>query len=477
MTFRVPPVPTSAVYWTALDTTGPVGDDTLRSLVDGLSGAHGALRAILTTDGPDGSDDTDGAGCAGCAVTVPDEAPVPAADVIAADGTGPGALASSLDPATGRVWRVSRLSDTRLLLCVHRGVVDAASWATVVDDARSLLDGTPVEPGGDWRRQAATAPPAPFAGGGPSTYKTFDVSDPDALLRLLPAQLGVGHGEILVAAVLLARATAGLPAAPVVLRARDAGPAQSPGDDRTVGRLDRDLPVPAPHVDLTDALLTGGPAVRKTLESVRDILRGGIETATEPAELAELAEPAEPTATGATVEVSPAKVSVSGPVRPVDGVPHVILGTHWLARVTVVDERGGAGGVLLWPHLEQTLVSLAALARLIDAGLPQSTPDDTSGLTVDVTRDPVDARARNLFRGVASAADTAGTADIPATPDVIVDLTQLPEVNGFAVAKRLQREHTGGSVLVRLPGVTDPKSTGGRAGRVGSGVTGRLITG
>ncbi|MCJ7857834.1 hypothetical protein [Corynebacterium kalidii] len=457
MTFRVPPVPTSAVYWTALDTTGPVGDDTLRSLVDGLSGTHGALRAILTTDGSDGSDGTDGTGCS---VTVPDEAPVPATDVIAADGTGPGSLASSLDPATGRVWRVSRLSDTRLLLCVHRGVVDAASWATVVDDARSLLDGTPVEPSGDWGRRAATAPPAPFAGGGPSTYKTFDVSDPDALLRLLPAQLGVGHGEILVAAVLLARAAAGLPAAPVVLRARDAAPAQSPGDDRTVGRLDRDLPVPAPHVDLTDALLTGGPAVRKTLESVRDILRGGIETATEPAELAE---PAEPTATGATVEVSPAKVSVSGPVRPVDGVPHVILGTHRLARVTVVDERGGAGGVLLWPHLEQTLVSLAALARLIDAGLPQSTPD--------ATPDPVDARARNLFRGV------AGTAGTPATPDVTVDLTQLPEVNGFAVAKRLQREHTGGSTLVRLPGVTDPKSTGGRAGRVGSGVTGRLITG
>jgi hypothetical protein len=41
---------------------------------------------------------------------------------------------------------------------------------------------------------------------------------------------------------------------------------------------------------------------------------------------------------------------VSGPVRPVDGVPHVILGTQRLARVTVVDERGGAGGVLLWPN-------------------------------------------------------------------------------------------------------------------------------
>jgi hypothetical protein len=438
MTFRVPPVPTSAVYWTALDTTGPVEDATLHSLVTGLLAAHGALRAVVTTDG---------------AVTVPDDATFPATDVIAADGTGPGDLAASLDPSEGRVWRVSRLSDTRLLLCVHRGVVDAESWSTVVDDARTLLEGKPVAPGGDWARQAAASPPAPFAGGGPSTYKTFDVSDADALLHLLPEQFDVSHGEILLAAVLLARAAAGAPPVPVSLRARDARPPLDPGTDRTVGRLDREFPVPAPDwLGATDdppgGLLTGGPVVHRTLESVRTrLLDGGAAT---PAPATTGATP------GATVEVSASKLSVSGPVRPVDRVPHVVLGTHRLARVTVVDERGGAGGVLLWPHLEQSLISLAVLARLVDAGLPRTAPRRTSTSP---------ARATNLFHPYTGPAG------------VTVDLTQLPEVNGFEVAKRLQREYSGTTTLVRLPGVTDPKSTGGRAGRVGSGVTGRLITG
>ncbi|MDN6511640.1 MAG: hypothetical protein L0K56_13190, partial [Corynebacterium sp.] len=63
------------------------------------------------------------------------------------------------------------------------------------------------------------------------------------------------------------------------------------------------------------------------------------------------------------------------------------------------------------------------------------------------------------------------------TADRTVDLSRLPEGNGFEVVKRLQSTHPGGTTLVRLPGVTDPKATGGRSGRVGSGVTGRLITG
>ena len=454
MTFRVPPVPTSAVYWTALDTVGPVDDAGLGALVTGLLGAHGALRAVLTTDGPE------------CTVAVPDEVAFPLSDVVAADRTGPGDLAASLDPARGRVWRVSRLSDTRLLLCVHRGVVDAESWSTVVDDARSLLAGSAVGPGGDWARQATAAPPAPFAGGGPSTYKTFDVSDADALLDMLPAQLDVSHDGVLLAAVLLARAAAGTPAAPVALRARQAGAPSSPGPGRTVGRLDRQFVVPAPdglHTGLhpglhagRDGLLTGGPVVRRTVEWVRDRLRD------EPAASAPEAVP------GATVEVSAAKLSVSGPVRPVDGVPHVILGTQRLARVTVVDERGGADGVLLWEHLEQALISLSSLARLIDAGLPQTGPHSgtPSGALSGAAAPSTPAQATNLFRP-----------DGDYRPDHTVDLTRLPEVNGFEVAKRLQREHAGGTTLVRLPGVTDPKSTGGRSGRVGSGVTGRLITG
>jgi alpha-ketoglutarate-dependent taurine dioxygenase len=115
-------------------------------------------------------------------------------------------------------------------------------------------------------------------------------------------------------------------------------------------------------------------------------------------------------------------------------------------------------------HLEQALVSLAALARLIDAGLPQTAPH--SGTPSGAATPSTPAQATNLFR-----------ADGDYRPDHTVDLTRLPEVNGFEVVKRLQREHTGGTTLVRLPGVTDPKSTGGRSGRVGSGVTGRLITG
>lgn len=432
MTFSVPPVPSSAVYWTTLDTTGPVEDADLRFLVAGLMDAHGALRAVLTGDGSD------------CVVTVPDEVRFSPTDIIAAEGTGPGDLAASLDPANGRVWRLSRLSDTRVLLCVHRGIIDAESWSTLVTDARMLLEGKAVAPGGDWGPQAEMDPPATFAGGGPSTYKTFDVSDADALLDMLPAQTGASHDEILLTAVLLARAAAGMPAAPVALRARGRTSPLSPGVGRTLGRLDRQYCVSAPAT--LDApcgdLLTGGPAVRRTLETVRDELRNGGSADQSPE---------------ATVEVSSAKLSVSGPVRPVDGIPHVILGTQRLARVTVVDERGGAGGVLLWPHLEQSLISLSILARLIEAGLPQG-PAESPTSTRETT-------AINLFgpRGVDA--------------DRTVDLTQIPEINGFQVAKRLQREHPGGTTMVRMPGVTDPKSTGGRSGRVGSGVTGRLITG
>lgn len=438
MTFRVPAVPTSAVYWTTLDTTAPVEDADLRFLVAGLMDAHGALRAVLTGDGTE------------CVVTVPEGVRFPPTDIIAADRTGPGELAASLDPATGRVWRVSLLSETRVLLCVHRGIIDAESWSTLVTDARMLLNGKAVAPGGDWGPQAEMDPPAAFAGGGPSTYKTFDVSDADALLDMLPAQTGASHDEILLTAVMLARATAGLPAAPVALRARGRTSPLSPGVGRTLGRLDRQYSVPPPALPdgANGDLLTGGPAVRRTLEMVRDGLRHGEEgTAGQSTDQSP----------GATVEVSSAKLSVSGPVRPVDGVPHVILGTQRLARVTVVDERGGAGGVLLWPHLEQSLISLAILARLIEAGMPEGPAEPAT-----VSRP---ANAINLF----------GPRAVDA--DYTVDFTQLPEVNGFQAAKRLQREHPGGTTMVRMPGVTDPKSTGGRSGRVGSGVTGRFITG
>ncbi|MEJ6549252.1 hypothetical protein PQI66_06840 [Corynebacterium sp. USCH3] len=435
MTFSVPPVPSSAVFWTTLDTTDPIEDADLRFLVAGLMDAHGALRSVHTL-----TDDL-------CTVTVPDEVPYPPSDILAADRTGPGDLAASLTPGDGRVWRISRLSETRLLLCVHRGVVDAESWSTLVTDAETLLGGHAVAPGGDWGPQAEMDPPAPFDGGGPSTYKTFDVSDADALLDLLPVQFGVSHDEIVATAVLLARAVAGVPAAPVALRARGRTSPLSPGVGRTVGRLDRQYPVPAP--DGLEApgtgLLTGGAAVQRALENVRDSLRSGRDAGVAPD-----SRPA------ATVEVSAAKLSVSGPVRPVDGVPHVILGTRRLARVTVVDERGGADGVLLWPHLEQSLISLSVLARLTEAGVTAGAPDTT---------DPVEATSINLF------------GPRPTDADRTVDLTQLPEVNGFQVARRLQQEHRGGSTLVRLPGVTDPKSTGGRSGRVGSGVTGRFITG
>lgn len=445
MTFSVPPVPPSAVYWTTLDTDGDGGssegieDADLRFLVAGLMDTHGALRAVVASDGT---------------CTVPEQASFAPGDVIAEERTGPGALAASLDPASGRVWRVSLLSPTRLLLCAYRGVVDAESWATLVADARSLLSGHAVAPAGDWGPQAQMDPPAPFDGGGPSTYKTFDVSDADALLELLPAQLGVSHDEIMLAAVLLARACAGLPDAAVALRARGRTSPLSPGVGRTVGRLDRQYVVAAPSggdgLEELDAaaLLTGGPAVLSTLTHVRDSLRGG--AATDAASgAASSAVPA------ATVEVSTAKVSVSGPVRPVDGVPHVILGTQRLARVTVVDEHGGAGGELVWPHLEQALISLSALARLIEAGVTEAA----------LPAAPAPASSINLFgRG-------------PLTADRTVDLSQLPEVNGFEIVKRLQSTHPGGTTLVRLPGVTDPKATGGRSGRVGSGVTGRLITG
>ncbi|MDN5582238.1 MULTISPECIES: hypothetical protein [unclassified Corynebacterium] len=432
MTFSVPPVPPSAVYWTTLDTDGGGGgsegieDADLRFLVAGLMDTHGALRAVVAPDGT---------------CTVPEQASFAPGDVIAEERTGPGALAASLDPASGQVWRVSLLSPARLLLCVYRGIVDAESWATLVADARSLLGGHAVAPAGDWGPQAQMDPPAPFDGGGPSTYKTFDVSDADALLELLPAQLGVSHDEIMLAAVLLARASAGMPDAPVALRARGRTSPLTPGVGRTVGRLDRQYGVAAPPGLDGASLLTGGPAVLATLTHVRDALRGGATT-----DAASGAVPA------ATVEVSAAKVSVSGPVRPVDGVPHVILGTQRLARVTVVDEHGGAGGELIWPHLEQALISLSALARLIEAGVTE-------------TATPVPATSINLF----------GRGSL--TADRTVDLSRLPEVNGFEVVKRLQSTHPGGTTLVRLPGVTDPKATGGRSGRVGSGVTGRLITG
>ncbi|MDN5721255.1 hypothetical protein [Corynebacterium sp.] len=439
MTFSVPPVPPSAVYWTTLDTDGDGGDPEgiedadLRFLVAGLMDTHGALRAVVAPDGT---------------CTVPEQASFAPGDVIAEERTGPGALAASLDPASGQVWRVSLLSPARLLLCVYRGIVDAESWATLVADARSLLGGHAVAPAGDWGPQAQMDPPAPFDGGGPSTYKTFDVSDADALLELLPAQLGVSHDEIMLAAVLLARACAGLPDAPVALRARGRTSPLTPGVGRTVGRLDRQYVVAAASGLDGAPLLTGGPAVLATLTHARDALRGG--TATDAAtDAASGAVPA------ATVEVSAAKVSVSGPVRPVDGVPHVILGTQRLARVTVVDERGGAGGELIWPHLEQALISLSALARLIDAGVTEAV----------VPAAPVPATSINLF----------GRGSL--TADRTVDLSQLPEVNGFEIVKRLQATHPGGTTLVRLPGVTDPKATGGRSGRVGSGVTGRLITG
>ncbi|MGP9722504.1 hypothetical protein ACT3SZ_00610 [Corynebacterium sp. AOP40-9SA-29] len=436
MTFSVPPVPPSAVYWTTLDAAGDIEDADLRFLVAGLMDTHGALRAVITPDGT---------------CTVPEQASFAPGDVIAEDGTGPGALAASLGPASGRVWRVSLLSPTRLLLCVYRGVVDAESWSTLVADARSLLSGHAVAPAGDWGPQAQMDPPAPFDGGGPSTYKTIDVSDADALLELLPAQLGVSHDEIMLAAVLLARASAGLPDAAVALRARGRTSPLSPGVGRTVGRLDRQYVVAAPGgVDGLDgldaaALLTGGPAVLATLTHVRDALRGGAATSA-------ASDAASDPVPAATVEVSAAKVSVSGPVRPVDGVPHVILGTQRLARVTVVDERGGAGGELVWPHLEQALISLSALARLIEAGVMEAA-------------ESMPATSINLFGHGAVAADRT------------VNLSLLPEVNGFEIVKRLQATHPGGTTLVRLPGVTDPKATGGRSGRVGSGVTGRLIIG
>lgn len=452
MTFSVPPVPPSAVYWTTLDAAAEIEDSEgiedadLRFLVAGLMDTHGALRAVITPDGT---------------CTVPEQASFAPGDVIAEDGTGPGALAASLDPASGRVWRVSLLSPTRLLLCVYRGVVDAESWSTLVADARSLLSGHAVAPAGDWGPQAQMDPPAPFDGGGPSTYKTFDVSDADALLELLPAQLGASHDEIMLAAVLLARACAGLPDAAVALRARGRTSPLSPGVGRTVGRLDRQYVVAAPGgVDGLDglggldgldaaALLTGGPAVLSTLTHVRDALRGGAASDAATSAASDEASDAVP---AATVEVSAAKVSVSGPVRPVDGVPHVILGTQRLARVTVVDERGGAGGELVWPHLEQALISLSALARLIEAGVMEAAAS-------------VPATSINLFGHGAVAADRT------------VNLSLLPEVNGFEIVKRLQATHPGGTTLVRLPGVTDPKATGGRSGRVGSGVTGRLIIG
>lgn len=444
MSFTASPVPTSAVYWTALDTATPVTDAAVHRLITALSDIHGALRAV-TRPGDDGS---------GPYTDIPDEPAVAPEEVLADRRTGPGDLASSLDPARGLVWRVSVLSDSRLLMAVHRGVVDADSWPVLVADARALLAGDPVSTGGQWEPAAVTDPPASFDGGGPATYKTFDVSDPEALLGLLPDQTGVSHGEILITAVALGRATAGMPAAPVALRARGRTP--DAGGDRTVGRLDRQYTVPAPGLPAEtspDELLTGGPAVLGVLAGVRDSLRYAAPASPDDSDVSDVSD------VSATVEVSAAKVSVSGPVRPVDGVCHVMMGTQHPARVTVVDERGGAGSVLLWPHLEQALISLSALARLIEAGL-------TGPAVPAVPAGPaVPAVSRNLF------------GDPAATPDRTVNLTELPEVDGFRVARRLHQAHPGGMTLVRMPGVTDPKATGGRSGRVGSGVTGRLITG
>lgn len=428
--FLTSPAPSSAALWSAVDTDDPVSDDTLARTVTALMSAHGALRAVVTDD----------------EVQIPDTAQITAAEIIAEDRTGPGALASTLDPANGLVWHVSRLSPTRTLICVYRGVVDTASWATVVDDARTLLTGGDVTPGGSWPAAAAAdpAPAAPVDGGGPATYKTFDVSDADALLTLLPAQLDTGVEEILAAAVAIARAASGRPVRTLGLRSR--------GKDadrltRTVGRLDRQFTADIPVPDATSGdLLAAAPAVLDVVRAADRILDAG-------AQAAEEAEPPQ-----VTVEVSTAKISVTGPVRPVDGVAHVILGTQRPARVSVVDERGGADGVLLWRWLEQALISLSALARLIDAGAHEPATS------------PVPTRSRNLF----TSDDVAGA---EATADRVVDLRHLPEVNGFAVAARLATTHPGGYSLVLMPGVTDPKATGGRSGRVGSGVRARLISG
>lgn len=452
------PAPASAAVWGTVDTATDIPDTLLCHVVTTMMATHGALRAVLT-DGEDGAAGT-------ATVTIPGEPAVGASDLIAEDRTGPGVLAAELSPSDGLVWRISRLSPTRLLVCVHRGVVDSASWATVINDVRTLLDGGTLPPAGSWTDAAATALAVPVAapihGGGPATYKTFDVSDAEALLELLPAELGTGVEEILAAAVVLARAAAGQPLDSVALRSRrPAGTGASTADTlrRTVGRLDQQFTaaVPHPHAVASD-LLTGAPVVRQTVTDTAALLDAAVTasgtatgTATGASEGAEVP--------GATVEVSTAKISVTGPVRPVDGVAHVILGTQALARISVVDERGGADGVLLWRWLEQALISLSALARLIDAGA-DATPDN-----------PVPARSRNLF-----GADPAAGLAASERPERTVDLRNLPEVNGFEVARRLTDNHPGGTTLVLLPGVTDPKATGGRSGRVGSGVTARLIT-
>ncbi|HIW90823.1 MAG TPA: hypothetical protein H9870_04055 [Candidatus Corynebacterium avicola] len=450
--FPASPVPASAAVWGTVDTDEEISDALLHNVVTSMMSTHGALRAVLG----DGEETT---------VTVPDEPEVAASDIIAEDRTGPGMLAGALSPSTGLVWTLSRLSPTRLLVCVHRGVIDSASWATVIGDIRTVLEGGSLQPAGSWADAAAAAsaasaasaaPPvaAPIHGGGPATYKTFDVSDAEALLELLPAQLDTGVEEILAAAVVIARAASGRPIDTVALRSRrpagETGRAGRAGEDhqRTVGRLDQQYTaaVPHPHAAESD-LFSGAPVVRRTVTDTAELLDASV-TASDTAD------------PGATVEVSTAKISVTGPVRPVDGVAHVILGTQALARISVVDERGGADGVLLWRWLEQALISLSALARLIDAGSDA------------VPHEPVPARSGNLF-----GADPAADLDRAGKrPDRTVDLRHLPEVNGFEVARHLADNHPGGTTLVLMPGVTDPKATGGRSGRVGRGVTARLIT-
>lgn len=433
------PVPASAAIWGTVDTPESLSDDRLATVASTMMSTHAALRAVIT--------DT--------TAQFPESPLVTAHDIIAEGRSGPGILASAFAPSDGLVWQLSRLSPTRLLVCVHRGVVDAASWSTVIGDVADLVHGKSLDPAGSWQDAAAALPtetPAPIDGGGPATYKTFDVSDAEALLTLLPDQLGTGVEEILAASVVIARAASGRPIDSVALRARGAT-----GDQwaRTVGRLDRQFTAAVPHIPATeDDLLTGAPVVRDVVDATASLLDESVDTGSGKGTVSRSDE----LSPDATVEVSRAKISVTGPVRPVDGVAHVILGTQRLERVSVVDERGGSHGVLLWRWLEQALISLSALARLTDAGVAVTGPDSGTA--------PVPARSHNLF----------GPAAQETAADRTVDLRHLPEVNGFAVAKRLADNHSGGTTLVLLPGVTDPKATGGRSGRVGSGVTARLIT-